>query len=379
MKPGLLVLSPSADMYGSDQVLLDGLPTLLERARVTVLVASPGPFVDAARSLGAEVIETVDFAARRRFLHPTALPASLRRSLTLLRQVRSLVHERSIDLVLVNTVAVPTIPLLRFVGRRPVVVHVHERALGGRLESAMIRMGVQVGATAVIANSEFTATTLSDRTRSRTTVIHNGVAATDSRRLDSDDSTMRVICVGRLHPKKGQAVLVEAVADLVDAGIDISLDLLGDALPEHGEVEENLRETVARRGLTDRVELHGYVDDPDAHYRSNDVVVVSSVAPEEFSLVAAEGQMRGLAAVVTGPGGVSEVVADGETGLVVPAGDRDALASALRALAVDPELRRRMGEAGHRRMTGAFTVERYRSRLGEFIDEELEIVLDRMD
>ncbi|MCH7789125.1 MAG: glycosyltransferase family 4 protein, partial [Acidobacteria bacterium] len=106
-------------------------------------------------------------------------------------------------------------------------------------------------------------------------------------------------------------------------------------------------------------------------YLSADVVVGPSVQPEEFSLVAAEGQMRGLAAVVTGPGGVCEVIADGETGLVVAPNDVGALTDALRTLAEQPDLRAAMGVAGRKRMIERFSAQRYRSDLARVVAEAI--------
>jgi starch synthase len=69
--------------------------------------------------------------------------------------------------------------------------------------------------------------------------------------------------------------------------------------------------------------------------------------------------------VATGPGGPSEVVADGVTGLIVPPDDAPALATALRRLEHDPALREAMGRAGRARMVERFSVERYAERLLE--------------
>jgi len=76
-----------------------------------------------------------------------------------------------------------------------------------------------------------------------------------------------------------------------------------------------------------------------------------------------EAMAHGRAVVATPVGGTPEVVADGETGLLVPPRDPDALADALRRLLDDPDLRRRMGEAGRRRVAADFTAERMADRV----------------
>ena len=79
------------------------------------------------------------------------------------------------------------------------------------------------------------------------------------------------------------------------------------------------------------------------------VGVVPSIWPEPLSLAAVEAMACGRPVVASATGGLPEVVIDGETGLLVPAGDVGALRDALRALLSDPVLRRRLGEAARRR------------------------------
>jgi glycosyltransferase involved in cell wall biosynthesis len=73
-----------------------------------------------------------------------------------------------------------------------------------------------------------------------------------------------------------------------------------------------------------------------------------------------EAMAAGLPVVASAVGGIPEIVVDGETGLIVPPRDPDALAAALRRLLDDPELRRRMGDAGRARAEEHFDVERSR-------------------
>ncbi len=117
------------------------------------------------------------------------------------------------------------------------------------------------------------------------------------------------------------------------------------------------------------VVFHGFVTDTDSIYEQIDVSVVPSIRPEEFSLVAAEGQARGCATIVTGPGGVAEVVIDGITGLVVPPSDPEALAAALVSLDDDRALLEKLARAGADRIRERFSEDVYQRRIGELLDE----------
>src|SRR4029079_17363686 len=124
--------------------------------------------------------------------------------------------------------------------------------------------------------------------------------------------------------------------------------LYGDTLPEHQPLQRELEQFHAQHRLQDAVVGHGFVDDLQIQYGDADVAVVPSVVPEEFSLVCLEAQSMMVPVVATGPGGASEVIVDGTTGLIVAPGDADALYRALAALDDDPERRRTMGIAGRR-------------------------------
>jgi len=186
------------------------------------------------------------------------------------------------------------------------------------------------------------------------------------------------VAAGQIRPSAGRLLLqgrdVTGVSSdaLARAGRPWELHLFGDSLPEHRDIEHDLRGRSASGELPGPVTFHGFVDDTDAVYDQIDVSVVPSVRPEEFSLVAAEGQVRGCATVVTGPGGVAEVVIDGITGLVVPPSDPDALAVALTSLDDDREMLERLARAGADRVRERFSEEVYQRRMGELLDEVME-------
>ncbi len=117
-------------------------------------------------------------------------------------------------------------------------------------------------------------------------------------------------------------------------------------------------------GVGERVELTGFVDDVAALYPRLDAVVHASTIPEPFGQVVVEAMAAGLAVVAADAGGPAEVITDGVDGLLYPMGDAEALASRLRALAADPALRARLGEAGRRRAQD-FTPERVAAQVAD--------------
>ncbi len=161
-----------------------------------------------------------------------------------------------------------------------------------------------------------------------------------------------VVTIARLSPEKGITNLIRAAALVAGAEPAFRLEIAG-AGPCQAEVEK----LIDGLGLTERVRLLGQVRDVRTLLGRASLFVLPSLS-EGISLTLLEAMARGLAVVATRVGGNPEVVADGETGLLVPARNPDALADAVLGLLRDPERGRRMGEAGRRRVERAFDVRR---------------------
>ena len=165
------------------------------------------------------------------------------------------------------------------------------------------------------------------------------------RRLGGHDATV-LLYVGRLSPEKGLGLLAEAFRRASAGRPDLTLALVGEG-PGRPALERALAGT--------RHRFLGPLRDEAlaAAYASADLFCLPS-ATETFGQVVQEAAASGLPAVVLDRGAAKESVQDGITGLVVPAGDPDALAGALGRLADDPALRAALGAAAR----GAATARR---------------------
>ena len=160
---------------------------------------------------------------------------------------------------------------------------------------------------------------------------------------------LRVLAVGRLVDKKGYPVLLEALAALDAAGRSVSCTVVG-----AGPAKAALEAIAARLGIASAVRFVGARTHQEvaAMYRRADVFVQASVIlangdRDGIPNSLLEAMASGLAVVASDVAGIPEVVLPG-CGLLVPPGDGDALAGALRQLADDPDLRARLGSAARR-------------------------------
>ncbi|MFI7493244.1 glycosyltransferase [Kocuria sp. M4R2S49] len=188
-------------------------------------------------------------------------------------------------------------------------------------------------------------------------------AARAALQLRPDDPV--VLSTGRLTAVKGQRYLVEAAALLGPDHPGLQVVILGE-----GELRRELEDLVAERGLTGSVHLPGHRPDARMLLDAADVFALPSRA-EGMPLTLIEAMEARVPVVATRVTGSDEVVAHGETGLLVPPGDAEELAAALAALLDDGRRRAQFAEAGHRRYLEEFTVESMVARTQAVYDAAL--------
>jgi glycosyltransferase involved in cell wall biosynthesis len=168
----------------------------------------------------------------------------------------------------------------------------------------------------------------------------------------------RLLAVGRLVPRKGFDLAIEALAGLPDTELVVVGGTEAGRLGDDPEARR-LREHATALGVADRVRLVGRIaaTDMPAWFRSADVVVCSPWY-EPFGIVPIEAMACGIPVVATAVGGLTDTVVNGVTGLHVPPRRRDLLAGALRGLLDDPVRRRAFGAAGRDRARARFSWQR---------------------
>jgi glycosyltransferase involved in cell wall biosynthesis len=160
-----------------------------------------------------------------------------------------------------------------------------------------------------------------------------------------DGGPLRLLSVARLIERKGQHDLIAAVRRLLDAGVDVTLDLVGE-----GDARAANEAQAAALGIAERVRFQGYVprEAIAAHYAAAHVFVLPSYN-EGMSVATREALAAGLPVVVTRTGGTAELVAEGVNGLTFDWADVETLTNYLHTLATDRALARRMGAASRKR------------------------------
>lgn len=361
----ILVAHPSAELYGSDRVLLESVAGLAgDGWRVVATVPGPGPLVAELVARGAEV-ELVDVPVlRKSVLRPAGLARfALDLAASLGPSVR-LITRSGAGAVYVNTLTIPSwLGLARLLGRR-VICHVHEAEGSAPLVLRRLLCLPLVLAHRIIVNSAFALDVLgaaNPALRRRTTVVYNGVpgpAEVRSARLELDPP-VRLLFLGRLSPRKGPQVAIAALADLRERGIDVRLDLLGAVFAGYQWFESELRASVSAAGLEDSVRFLGFDADVWPHLHASDVVVVPSVLDEPFGNTAVEAMLAARPLVVSATSGLMEAADGYAAAQLVPPDRPDLLAAAVQKVLENWQEYRTRALADSARARERHSVERY--------------------
>lgn len=254
--------------------------------------------------------------------------------------------------------------------RRPLVWILHDILTDpnfSRVNRRAATLFANTFASRVVANSQITAdafVAVGGRA-DKVCIVHNGFDATGRPRASAEHAARLrdefgfaagpvAGLFGRLTPWKGQHVLLDALTRSTDQQALI----VGGPLFGHDEHETLLRRKAVDLGISDRVRFAGFRDDVPELMAGVDVVVHASTEAEPFGRVIAEGLLAERPVVATRAGGVTEIVRDEETGLLVPPGDPDALARALARLSADPALARRLAGAGRADVAARYAIAR---------------------
>jgi len=361
--PRICLVVTLAEPGGAQTYVASLLPALAGSFEITVAAHGPGPLREAARAAGARF---VPLRHVRRPVNPWRDLLGLLELVALLRRERPhILHASSSKAGVLGRLAA----WLAGVPIRIFTVHGWAFSASHGPVSGLYRWADRVvkaltTVTICVAESELTSGLSAGTCDERTTVvIHNGVdprAALPRERRE--DGPPRIVSVGRLQGPKDPLTLIRALEALRGPFTAV---IVGDG-PDRPAVKAELD----RLGLGDAVELAGERHDVPELLAAADIFVLSSRS-EGLPLSILEAMSAGRPVVATRVGGVPELVVDGETGLLVPAGDPSSLAAAIERLLEDPALRERLGAAGRARIAERFDLDRCRREHLELYRREL--------
>lgn len=368
MPSSILFVHQGCELYGSDRTLIQSVHAAACRwpdARITVLLPCDGVLRAALLSIVKDV-RIVDLAILRKSSVKRKQLGELRGLLGKMWEARRMM--RSYDVTYINTALVIDYILAGCFVRRPRIIHVHEIPTGmaARFFSAILIFSRAL----LIFNSSATRESYNLPFWQRTAIVWNGVAAPQQSPPAGTHAKLNLLLIGRFNSWKGQQVLLSAAASLpAELRARLSIRLVGSVFGDQEHFAERLRRTIAENDIAGEVEMCPFTPDPLPHYVWADIVVVPSIKPEPFGLVAIEGMAAGRCVIAANHGGVTEIVVHGVTGSLVDPGSVASLAAAIRSYLDDPARVSAEGNAGRERFAAEFEESRYEMKIANIIAE----------
>lgn len=353
----VLLLDQYSDLGGAQQVLLELLPAIGTRGwRAVAGLPGSGKLFEAIRGLGIEVAR-IDCASDA--------PQYVAQTPRLAAQIRGLADRVEADLVYVNGPRV--VPAAALAGLEcPVIFHSHSWLPAGIARTAaglaLRRMDAQV-----VANCEFVASQWRRFVRAkRISVVVNGVAGPAAGQVRRSDGTLRIGCIGRIGPEKGQREFVAAAAWIREELPGCRFVVCGEALFDC-DVAQCYAAEVRRAAVGMPIEFRGWVSDVYDALAELDLLLAPSNGPEATTRVIPEAFAAGVPVIAFDTGGISEVVENGVTGVLVRS--VEAMAKEAVALLSDRERRDSMARAARNAWERRFTKEKFQEQIVEIMSE----------
>jgi glycosyltransferase involved in cell wall biosynthesis len=218
--------------------------------------------------------------------------------------------------------------------------------------------------TEIISNSEETTKTLTCLnpaiSEKKITVLYNGIDTSKfspAEKKPKPGGPLVIGNAGRLSKQKAQHHLIELAEQLTNKGVSFKILVAGD-----GELHEELTTKTQEKNLQDHIQWEGFISDIKSFLRKIDVFVLTSHW-EGFGYVLIEAMLCGLPVIAFNVSSNPEIVANEETGYLIPPYDIDKLAEAVEQLRLNPAQAREMGQKGRSRAMELFDFQKALNKL----------------
>jgi len=366
MLKSILFVHQGYELYGSDRTLIQSVQGAVDRwpqARITVLIPADGPLRRALMDIVNDV-RIADLAILRK---SNIKKMRIGNAGILLRKIwNARCMMANYDVTYINTVMVMDFILASCITRHPRMVHVHEIPTG---PATVFFTSLLICSRAfIVFNSAATSSSFWLPRWQHSAIVWNGVAAPAESKPEVVRNTLNLLLIGRFNSWKGQALLVQSMAQLPAAKRDsVNVRLVGSVFGGQNHFQDELKALINEQGLSNHVTMHPFTPDPSSHYFWADAVVVPSTRPEPFGLVAIEAMAAGRAVIAANHGGLCEIVVDGVTGSLVAPGSVEALSAVIETYLEDPEMAARLGQGGRRRFDAEFEESRYKQKITDVL------------
>ncbi|QTA83255.1 Glycosyltransferase, family I [Desulfonema limicola] len=358
----VLFISHSSDLYGAERSFLD-LIMGLKKNNAIVLCPSKGLFTEILERHNIKYIKIFYKKwTHRKYL---VVQSFFQFFINIIACIRVFfkIRKNKIDMVYTNTSVCPIGSIISIFFRCPHIWHIRESPetriydLGKRATLKCINAASNV----IVCNSQFIKNSIRPYVDNvKLNVVYNGILdekdfSTKKGRKYFIHNPIELCIVGSVLPHKGHEDAIRAVAALYIKGYDAILKIVGEGNYNYIQKLKNLCNNL---GISSKILFNGYHNNPFPFYVNSDITIICS-RYEAFGRVAVEAMSVGCPVIATNNGGLTEIIEDGETGLLYEIGSNDMLANQIIKLVDTPDLYEKISENAIEDVFDRFTKQQY--------------------
>jgi len=366
----ILVVHQSSELYGSDKTLLL-LLTCLDKTEFLTVVVLPGqgPLVYELEKQGIKVVIFPVLKLYRKMFTPANLLLFVKQLRTVMPLLDALNDQYRFSAVYSNTLAV--LLGMFFARRRKIrhIWHVHEIVIHPKIFANLFAFLLKKWASIVVCNSNATKLNLTNRIPSlkeKCIVVYNGLnpqvqehtSVINREVLGFSSEDIVITLVGRISRLKGHKWLLNTYIKYLNNS-NIKLLFVGSPVPGQENYLVEIETILNKANLRDRVKILPFTKDLDGVWNSTDIAIMPSTEAESFGLVALEAMLAKKPVIAANHGGLTEIVVNNTTGVLVEPDNEQRLAEAITRLKNNTVLRADMGQKGYERAIDHFSQEKY--------------------
>ena len=316
----ILLAHSSNDLYGASKILINIIELLItEGYKVYLFLPCKGPLHEniIIKKCNIKIVEFGIF--RKRYFNFFGL---FNRAYNILRStfsIRSFILKNKIDLIYVNTSTIISPTIAAKLINLPVVYHIHEIPNSSKTYTNFLVNFIRIFSNKVIAvsNSVKNYWISNGFSEDKIITIYNGFKFNLKKEKKSNSGKLIFTNVSRIIPYKGHLFLIELFYELSKFRKDLTLNIIGDTLPEYESYYNKLIVKVKKYNLLDNIHFIGFKKDVKKHLCESDFFIHCPISPDPLPNVIFEAIECNLPIICTNQGGAYEILDSGKNGLLI--------------------------------------------------------------
>ncbi|MFZ4401933.1 MAG: glycosyltransferase family 4 protein [Bacteroidales bacterium] len=280
---------------------------------------------------------------------------------------RLLAFINSFEFVYINSIVIIDYILAARFAKVKAFIHVHELPLG--IAAKIFSSLLSFSSANLIFISAASKNAFINLKNKHQFIVWNGVEQLKETVREKENAVrIKILLIGRINSWKGQSLLIKAIALLNETEREkVEIQIVGDVFMHQQELKTNLIEQIKGNKLQQFIKILPFTSSPEMFYNWADIVVVPSLLPEPFGLVAIEAMSLGKLVIAANHGGLKEIIDDKVNGLLFDAGNEKELVDKIAYSINTPDTICELGEKGRQTYKENFTEEIFINKMLEVI------------